>query len=248
MAHDAGRDKVARQHFGRALDLAKVGGDIQLTAHVFASLSHLAHHVGEPEQAIEHATAGRATLDGRPQLPELEARLLAMQARGLAVLGHADESTQLLRQAESKLVKSAEEAPSPWVSAFDEGAFANETARCLQVVGDLSEAERQAQRIIDLRPSERTRSRTIGQILLAGALVAQDRPDEACAAARQALDSVKSLSSGFVISQLLELRRTLEPHRGSRTVAEFLGCLDAELEGRMWLYRWLSREQDGAVS
>jgi hypothetical protein len=248
MAHDAGRDKVARQHFSRALDLAKIGGDIQLTAHVFASMSHLAHHLGEPEQAIEHATAGRLALDGRPQLPELEARLLAMQARGHAVLGHVEDCTELLRQAEARLGRPAEEAPSPWVSGFDEGAFANETARCLHIVGDLSEAERQAQRIIDLRPSERTRSRAIGQILLAGVLVAQGRPDAACAAVRQVLDSIKSLSSGFVISQLLQLRRTLEPHRGSRTVAEFLECLDAELEGRMWLYHWLSKEQDGVVS
>ena len=67
MAHDAGRDNVAQQHFTRALDLAKLGGDTQLAAHVFASMSHLAHHVGNPKLAIEHAGAGRTLLEGRPR-------------------------------------------------------------------------------------------------------------------------------------------------------------------------------------
>lgn len=248
MAHDAGRDTAARQHFGRALDLVQVGGDVQLTAHVLASMSHLAHHLGQPEQAIEHATAGRSALDGGPQQPELEARLLAMQARGLAAIGCAEECAELLRRAEVALGQAADEAPSPWVSGFDEGALANEAARCMRLVGDLSEAERQAQRIVDLRPSERIRSRAIGQILLAGVLVARRRPEEACTVARQVLDGTRSLSSGFVISQLLELRRTLEPHRDVPAVAEFLGCLDAELEERMWLYRWLSKGQGGVAS
>jgi len=33
MAHDAGKDAVAHQHFLRSLDLGKVGGDQQLAAH-----------------------------------------------------------------------------------------------------------------------------------------------------------------------------------------------------------------------
>ena len=242
MAHDAGRDTVAQQHFFRALDLAKLSGDIQLTAHVFASMSHLAHHLGEPAQAIRHAADGRDALAGRTRLPEIEARLLAMQARGLAALGEADTSIRLLHQAESTLGQSADEAPSAWVSGFDEGALANEATRCLQIVGDLSEAERQAERILVLRPSDRTRSRAIGQLLLAGVLVAQGRPDEACAAAHQVLDSTKSLGSGFVISQLRDLRQTLDPHRDSPSVAEFLSCLDHELRERMWLYQWMSKE------
>lgn len=248
MAHDAGRDSVARQHFGRALDLVKVGGDRQLAAHVHASMSHLAHHLGQPDKAIEHAAAGQAVLEGAPRQPELVARLLAMQARGLAAAGHLDDTNQLLRRAETALGWAADEPPSQWVSGFDEGALASEAARCMRIVGDLSEAERQAQRIIVLRPSDRTRSRAIGQILLAGILVARRRPDEACTVARQVLDSTKSLSSGFVISQLLELRRALEPHQDNPTVAEFLGCLDSELQEREWLYAWMSRDKDGARS
>ena len=38
MAHDAGRDQAAEQHFARSLDLVKVGGDRQLGVHVLASI------------------------------------------------------------------------------------------------------------------------------------------------------------------------------------------------------------------
>lgn len=42
MAHDAGHDKRARDHFARAWQLASVSGDRQVTAHVLASNGHLA--------------------------------------------------------------------------------------------------------------------------------------------------------------------------------------------------------------
>src|SRR2546430_732669 len=55
MAHDAGQDQVADQHFRRALSLARAGHDHQLGAHILASLSHLALHNREPDKAIAFA-------------------------------------------------------------------------------------------------------------------------------------------------------------------------------------------------
>jgi hypothetical protein len=49
-------DLSAQQHFGRALDLVKVGGDRQFGAHILASMSHLAHHLDQPEEAIQLAS------------------------------------------------------------------------------------------------------------------------------------------------------------------------------------------------
>jgi hypothetical protein len=46
-----------------------------------------------------------------------------------------------------------------WVSQFDEGSLASETTRCLRQLGDLERGRQQAERIISLRPSHRTRSR-----------------------------------------------------------------------------------------
>lgn len=242
MAHDAGRDQAAAQHFSRALDLVKLGGDRQLGVHVLASMSHLAHHQGNPAEAIQFARRGREALSRGPRLPELEARLLAMLARGYASLRRADECTNLLLQAEQALGTTPDKERSPWVSHFDEGSLASEAARCLRQLGDLAEAQRQAERIIRLRPGERTRSRAFGQLILATVLIAQGKPDEGCSVAQEVLDATQQLGSFLVIQQLLDLKELLEPHHGNRVVADFLVCLDEALRERVWLYQWLTRD------
>ena len=68
MAHDADRNVLAQQHFQHALALAGIGEDSQLRAHILAGMSHLALHVGHPDEAMELAGFGTAKLGGRPIL------------------------------------------------------------------------------------------------------------------------------------------------------------------------------------
>jgi len=86
----------------------------------------------------------------------------------------------------------------------------------------LAEAQCQAERIIELRPGDRTRSRAFGQLILVTVLIARGKPGEACAVAQEVLDATQQLGSYLVIQQLLDLRRLLEPHRTDRVVADFL--------------------------
>ncbi len=236
MAHDAGRDATARQHFGRALDLVKIGGDTQLGAHILGSMSHLANHLDQPEKAIQLVRRGREVLHGGPGCPELQARLLALAARGYAALEEPGECTRLLIQAERALGGTDAEEPSQWISNFDEGSLASEAARCMRQLGDLSELQRQAERIIALRPGVRTRSRAFGQLMLVTVLVAQGKADEACALAEDVLDATSSLGSFLVVQQLLDLKGLLEPHRANKVVADFLVCLEGAMRERLWLY------------
>ncbi|MFV2083979.1 hypothetical protein [Micromonospora sp. LOL_021] len=147
-------------------------------------------------------------------MSELEARLLAMQARAFATLRQPDDCAQHLIEVERVLEAEPAEERSPWVSHFDEGSLANEAARCLRQLGDLGQAKRQAERVVQLRPGDRTRSRAFGQLILVTVLVAQGRPEEACTVAQEVLDATHQLGSYLVIQQLLGLRRLLEPHRG----------------------------------
>jgi tetratricopeptide (TPR) repeat protein len=140
------------------------------------------------------------------------------------------------------------EERSPWVSRFDEGSLASEAARCLRQLGDLAEAQRQAERIIELRPGDRTRSRAFGQLILVTVLIAQGKPDEACALAQEVLDATQQLGSYLVIQQLLDLKQLLEPHRANRVVADFLLCLDEALRERVWLYQWLTKDGRGQAT
>ena len=244
MAHDAGRDATAKQHFGRSLALVQVGGDHQLSAHVLGSMSHLASHLDQPDEAIELARQGQAVLRTGSAHPGLEARLLALEARGFAGQDNEDpdKCVKLLLRAEKALEDTPAEPPSPWVSHFDEGSLASEAARCMRQLGDLDEARRQAERIVTLRPSHRTRSRAFGQLALITVLIAQGKPDEACDIAYDVLTATQSLGSFLVIGQLVELRQALQPHRNSTVVDDFLACLEETVRERLWLYQWLTKE------
>ncbi|GLZ78061.1 hypothetical protein Afil01_28680 [Actinorhabdospora filicis] len=64
---------------------------------------------------------------------------LIRRARGFASLQMTKECHQLLARAEAALGAIPNEAPSPWVSRFDEGSLANSLAHCMRQLGDLSE-------------------------------------------------------------------------------------------------------------
>jgi transcriptional regulator with XRE-family HTH domain len=246
MAHDAGRDAIAAQHLDRAFALVRLSDDFQLGAHILASMSHLAHHRDQPETAIALARRGREALSAHLPHPELQARLLAMQAQGHATMMEAGECTRLLVEAERALDEKHAEEASEWVSRFDEGSLASEAARCMQQLGDLGEARRQAERVVALRPSDRTRSRAFGQLTLVRVLIAQGKPEEACALAQAVLDATQTLGSFLVAQQLLDLKHVVQRHRANSVVADFLSRLDEGLKERMWLGRWLSKDGWGA--
>jgi transcriptional regulator with XRE-family HTH domain len=231
MAHDAGHDTRARHHFQRSLDLATVGQDCQLTAHILGSMAHLANHEREPVKALTLARRGADVLTDTH--PRLQARLLAMQARAHAALRQPQECILLLAKAEAALSRDPQEQPSPWISDFDEGSLANEWTRCMRQLGNHQEARRQADRVITLRPDEGSRSRAFGQIALAGAHLAQGQPEEACAIVRDVFDATQSLSSYLVVQQLLHLTLLLKPYRGIGPIGEFLDCLEAALPRRL---------------
>lgn len=241
MAHDAGRDEAAGQHFQRSLGLASAGGDGQLTAHVIGSMSHLALHQGESARAVSFARLGQEVLAQAPPHPGLAARLLALEARGLAALPQPEhaECAKVMLRAEQALDQDHTEPPSPWTSRFDEGSLASEAARSLRQLGQLEAAARYARRIIEVRPGTHARSRAFGQLLLASILVTQGEPEAACAAAQQALDATHTLSSCVLVQHFRDLAKLLEPYEASSAVAAFLAAVRVAVRERSWLYTLL---------
>jgi len=243
MAHDAGRDKAAWQHFIRSFDLSQVGNDPQLMAHILASRSHLASHLDQPEYAIGLARRAQEVLSRGPRQPELEAQLLAMEARGLAARQNARDCIRQLNRAEHALTLRPAEPRSPWVSGFDEAALAIESARCFSDLGDLGAAGRHAERIVALRARDRPRSRAFGQLALVTVLVSQGRLEEACALTQEVLVATRHLSSYPVVQQLVDVRQRIAAQRTTSITAVFLGSLDVALRERRWLHPSLLGQQ-----
>jgi transcriptional regulator with XRE-family HTH domain len=245
MAHDAGRDILAEQHFQRALEMAQMGRDGHLATHICASLSHLAHHRKRPDRALAYARRGLAQLRSGSPHPGLEARLLAMQARSHAANRDHDRCLEQLRMAERVLSSPSSAELSPWASTFDEASLAAEAARCLRQLGQLGAAHRQAARVVALRPSERVRSRAFAQLMLASILIAQSRVDEACALTRDVLGQTGALSSMLVLRQLEALSPRLAPFDRNAEVAAFLTVLQGELRERKRLLADLDQPRTG---
>jgi hypothetical protein len=245
MAHDADRNVLAQHHFQHALALAGIGEDSQLRAHVLAGMSHLALHVGHPDEAMELAGFGTAKLREGPANPELAARLMALEARAHAARGESAACARLLLQAEQTLDTVLPAERSTWISRFDEGSLAGEAARSLRQLGQLARARQQAERVLTLRPVDRARSRAFGQLVLARVLIEERDLDGASEVGRDVLDSTQALGSLLVVRQLQRLRDLLAVNRSAPPVAQFLEYLDEELRRRMVLYRSFSADEPG---
>jgi hypothetical protein len=235
MAHEAGLNDQAEAHFARANDLVRIGGDQQLHSHVLASMSHLALHQRRADRSIRLAQQGRAVLERGPSNPGLMAHLLGIEARAHAQLGDARTARGLLRVAGESAGKSPGGEQSDWVAPFDEASLASEVLRCMQDLHDLSEARRQAEQILLLRPPSRARSRTLGQIGLAKVCVAQRRLDEAIANTDELLVLAHSVTSAVVTCELAELAQMLKNHRNDAGVGELLEHLLLVIDQRQWL-------------
>lgn len=209
MAHDAGNDPLADQHFTRAIRLAAVDGDAQVTAHVMGSAAHLALLQSDPDRATVYAARGLETARDTSIPGLLRARLFGMKARAAAARGDRQCALEAMRVAETEVSQTGSKPLSKWVSKFDEGSLAMEAARALLTVGDVRGASEQANRVVALRSTDRPRSRALGQLMLARSVLRSGQPDHAAVLAQEVLANTAHLGSGVVATELEDLGRSM---------------------------------------
>jgi hypothetical protein len=211
------------------LQFTSMTDDVELTAHVHASLSHLAMQQERPRDALQRAQAALSLLNRHPHHPVLAARLHAMQARALASLRRRADCARALHKAEVALDRPALHARSPWVSPFDHGSLAAESCQAFQTLGDLPAARRHAELVVTLRDGNHARSRAFGQLRLAGILLAQGELDQACTITVDALEHSGGLSSRRVTVLVRSLHTSLTPHASASEAHPATDALAAAL-------------------
>jgi transcriptional regulator with XRE-family HTH domain len=234
MAHDGGRDDDAVGHFGRALALARTGGDLPLAAHVAASLSHLVLQGNDAPAAARWAQTGLDLVGRTPRIPALASRLHTMQARAMAAAGQHTAARRALDQAHRDLDASAD-TRHPWLSPFDAGRLASEEALILVDLGAYDEALAAAEEAVALRDAGRARSLALAQITLAGIHVRRGDLDAALAVGHDLLATSPTLGSLRVVKQLDDLRALLEPHKSYEPVRQYLVRFGDARRARMLL-------------
>lgn len=122
-----------------------------------------------------------------------------------------------------------------WVAPFDDAALASEAASILLDLRLLPAATKEANHGLELRDASRARSRGLGQITLAQALVAQDEVEAACTVTHDLLETCQSVGSIRISRELADLRTALEPYASSRPVKEILDRMTAVAQHRKLL-------------
>ncbi|OKJ44688.1 DNA-binding protein [Micromonospora sp. TSRI0369] len=235
MAHDSGDSTTSRRHFLDALALAVDSRDALLVAQVHGSLSHLACHSGNAEAAISHARDGLGAVAQEDAGALIRARLLALQARGLAAAGLTSDCHASLHRAEAAFAEAAP-PPTEWLSPFDRNSFEIESARCLLRLGDVTAALGILNASVADRPARRVRSQALARMLLATALVGQARIEEACDLTNQTVELTHGLGSAVVLDQLRHLALLLRSHAvGCPDVPQLLDRLRDTVRERRWV-------------
>lgn len=242
MAHDAGNDPLADQHFTRAIRLAGVDGDVQVTAHVLGSAAHLALLQSHPERANLFTTRGLDTARDAATPGLLRARLLGMKARAAAARGDRAETLEALRSAEVEVARAGSEPLSKWVSKFDEGSLAMEAARALLTVGDVQGSGEHAEQVITLRSADRPRSRALGQLMLARSALRANRPEHAAVLAQEVLTTTAHLGSGVVSTELEALGRSMAKADHGEVARNVASQIQQELKWRLSITAGFTRD------
>ncbi|MEU6313784.1 Tat pathway signal protein [Streptomyces sp. NPDC047014] len=215
-AFDSSEHVLAQKWLDVALRLSAEADDAPLAGHILRAQAHQTLDLGHPAQALrlaESSLAHRRYTDASPRERSL---LGVVHARSLAAAGHKRQAIAALLRAEDDLrhAENGDDEPAR-VFFFSEASLAHETARTLQVLGDLRGAEREFRRSVRTRraqPFARTHAVTLG--LLGAVQIRRGAVDAACATWSQALDTMRGVQSGRALDTVVHMRRTLSPYRG----------------------------------
>jgi hypothetical protein len=174
-------------------------------------MSHLAIFAGQGEEASRLARAGLVGLFGSED-PAVRMRLLAMEARGHALIGDSRGCASDLSGAETALEQARSDSEPGWARFLDLAFLAGEMSQCFSDLEQEKLAERFALESIQAS-NGRGRRRVLSQATLATSYLRQGKLEQACIAGGQALDLVASgIRSTRAAYEIRSLAGALEAH------------------------------------
>jgi len=219
VAYDSGEHGVAQRYLTQALAYARHAGDHALGAEILAAQAHQALYLARPGEAIDLSRADQAAALKHGSATLLT-ECLVMEAHGHAASNDAHACGATLATAERTFDRSTQEDNPAWLAYFDEAYLAARMAQCFRDLGEASYAARYARRSLDM-DGRYVRGRAFNLSLLATAYAAQDEPERACSAGRQALVLTVRLTSARSIHYVRDLVRRLRPRADIPAVRDF---------------------------
>jgi hypothetical protein len=219
VAYDSGEHGVAQRYLTQALAYARHAGDHALGAEILAAQAHQALYLARPGEAIDLARAAQAAALKHGSATLLT-ECLVMEAHGHAARNDARACGTAIATAECTFDRATRDDDPAWLAYFDEAYLAARMAQCFRDLGEAGHAAQYARRSLDM-DGRYVRGRAFNLALLATACAAQDEPERACAAGRQALDLTVRLTSVRSVGYVRDLVRRLRPRADVPAVREF---------------------------
>ncbi|HSA50514.1 MAG TPA: regulator, partial [Yinghuangia sp.] len=127
-----------------------------------------------------------------------------------------------LGRAEQALGQAGPEGEEPdWARYIDEAQLADEHAHCFRDLEDHRRAREFAERSLELRNAEYTRSMLFCRTVLATALLGLGELDQACEIEAEATEFAGGLRSARAMDYVREFSHRLTPYRDSPAVRGF---------------------------
>jgi tetratricopeptide (TPR) repeat protein len=206
MSYDAGAHGLAQRYFIQALRLAQAADDVLLAGSILDAMSHQATFLGRYREAANlaraarHGTAARATAT-------LTAHFHAMEARALAAGGDGIGSQRALSEAVRVFERRRPGDDPDWIAYVNDAELSAEFGHCFRDLGRSTDAVTYALRAIT---GASVRSDFFVTMVLAAAYLGGGELDEACAAAKRALDLGAGLKSARCAEYVRAFRAQLD--------------------------------------
>ncbi|WP_421106436.1 XRE family transcriptional regulator [Streptomyces sp. NEAU-S77] len=210
---------AATSYWNAALHSAHQAQATDLGAGVIADIAYQSVWLDQPATAVgslSHALT-RATD------PTARSLLHLRRARAHAMLGttHARACYRDLAAAEHHLTTATTDPP-PWCAWMSSADLAVDTGRCLSLLGQPRQADRQITQGIARLPESRTKTKAIFYAYQADSLLSQGDVDQAAVTAHQAVQLAQPLGASRCIQQISDLVPRFTAHTNISSVEHLL--------------------------
>ncbi len=235
VSFDGGDYPRAQRFWIAALHAAHTAGDSALGANVLSFMSHQAHWLDKPDDAVMLATTALAGYKGGS--PRVSANLHMRVAIAHAARGDTSDSRHAIDSAYDAFRNPPPDSGEPeWCYWMDERDINSKIGECLILLSDYRSASDHLE--ISLQAEDNRRSSYIRDgvsrlIKLAAARAQQGEPERACEVGTRAIDALSGqVDSARLTMRVQRVRKELRFYQNVPAVREFSDRVDELVAGR----------------
>ena len=232
MSFDVGLIDSARNHFGRALELAKAGESDVLVANILYRMGRVYLHKEAPDDALKMFQLGQiAAYQSGSELAVMV--LCANQAWAYAMMGDEEQAMKLIGRTRDEFARASHGEAANWVKFFNEDDVYSMIGTVHTVLAQKVDSRHTKYAIPALTRAieygdEMARDRAFNLSMLALNYLLAGEVDRGATIGHQAVDVAQHLTSKRVLDRLLPLRIEADKHRdhtGARELSDAISRL-----------------------